>query len=321
MRLTSAYSVAVYHAEYCTFYESSTAPALARLDPFFSQDIRPDSHQLALIQSTIVTRRKNKPTRLIVLVPDAWLSTSQCQIDHLVPVSLLPLAALSYAVETTFLPPETLSFSFQQHSLPNQFAELAIFACSNEWRKQLCEPFKRPSHPCLLIPFSQWNSMPERSRSWSQCQKKALATYQPDKPQRRVNRLLWWSLLMASVLINGSASAYFLTLQQQSAQTLIERQQILNQQTTWSSSRVDHPFIETLLAMVQSLPRSVRIVSMTHVDANATLLMTLPQQVLTDLLNQWQSQTPTWQWRIESTVVSASNRTEVVDVSIHVFEP
>ena len=127
MKLMSAYSVAVYSAQTCTLYDPSQASNLASLRSS-SNAPPPDPQQLDSIQQDLVVDQDFNCSRIIVLVPDAWLSVSQHRVDHLIPSPLRPLAALSYAVETTFSPPDSLLFSYQYEALSSQQSQLVVFA-------------------------------------------------------------------------------------------------------------------------------------------------------------------------------------------------
>jgi len=322
MKLMPTYSVALYSAQKCLFFDSAETAELADCVPLNDGPL-PDPEQLKLIQQTLSLERMSSASRMIVLVPDSWLCVSQHSIDHLIPFSLLPLAALSYAVETTFSPPEKVMFSYQQAILPGQHTQLTVFACSAEWAEQLCLPFQSCEKSCLLMSQGQWFDRQSRILSWSFCVQRALSLFQPDKAKRKKARRLWGVLLMLSVLIHGVASVYFLSLQQHSAQALIARQKILVAQSDWASAQESNTFSETILRLVQALPRSARLA---YFDGGASLVsfkLTLPKLDFDLLLDNWKKQHPDWRWQIERQpyyLSSTMDQGEVVDVSISVFE-
>ncbi|WP_418138419.1 hypothetical protein AB8616_15835 [Marinomonas sp. RS-M-Aa-14] len=165
MTLMSAYSVAIYSAENCTFHTPSES-AKWLTSRALEDCVTIDSSHLVLIQQALSFDSIPTCSRIVVLIPDDWLSISQCSLEHSVPSSLLPLAALSHAVETSFLPPETLVFNYQclEESVGDR--QLRVFACAAEWAEQLCLPFQSTAKSCLLMSQSQWLGIPSHDRSW-----------------------------------------------------------------------------------------------------------------------------------------------------------
>ena len=322
MKLISDYSVAVYSAQECTLYNSRKAANL--VDFSLSSDDSPlDSQQLNIIQQGLVVDQDLNLSRIIILVPDAWLSVSQHRIDHLIPHSLRPLAALSYAVETTFSPPDSLLFSYQYEVLSAQQSQLVVFACSSTWAEQLCLPFQSIAKDCLLMPMRQWEAIRLRNPSWLSCSQRALSMYQPEKRKCLKARRLCWYLVFFSLLVNSVASIYFFSLHQQSAQSLIVRQKIQATQSAWSTVYNSNEFSESVLKLVQALPRSARLGYFESEDKRSFLQMTLPVQDLNLLLVEWYRQNPDWRWEVEQQpyhLSSPVSQKEVVDVSIEVFE-
>ena len=322
MKLMSAYSVAVYSAQACTFYDSNKAVSSEDLSSL-NNDPPPDSQQLNTIQQSLTIHSESHFSRIIILVPDTWLSVSQHKVDHLIPSSLQPLAALSYAVETIFSPPDTLMFSYQYDVLLAQQSQLTVFACSSEWAEQLCLPFQSIGNACLLMPLGQWVEIQSRARSWSSCAQRALSVYQPEKQKHLKARRLCWYLVFFSLLVHSVASVYFFSLHHQSAQTLMARQKIQATQSTWSTAHNSNEFSQSVLSLVQALPRSARLEYFESEDKRSFLQMTLPVQDLNLLLVEWYRQNPDWQWEVEQQpyyLSSPMSQKEVVDVSIEVFE-
>jgi len=323
MKLMHAYSIAVYSAQECTLYDSSKTANL--VDCYsLNNDPLPNTSQLELIQRSLTLDYPIDVSRIIILVPDAWLSVSQHRIDHLIPSSLLPLAALSYAVEATFSPPDSLLFSYQYEVLPEQQSQLTTFACSSEWAKQLCLPFQSIAKSCLLMPMGQWEAIALRNRSWSYCFPRALSVYQPEKSKRLKARRLCWCLIVVSLLVQGVASICFLSLHQKSTQALIARQKIQATQSAWSSMDDSNGFSASVLNLVQALPMSARLECFESEAQQASLQMTLPIQDFKLLLEAWRLQNPDWLWNVEQQphrfVSPTVQKEEVVDVSIKVFK-
>lgn len=322
MRLASAYSVAVYTAEQCTLYNSFQAAELVALQSINQADFSPDTLQLSAIHQTLSFELLPKNIPVLVLVPDAWLVVSRSQIDHLIPNALLPLAALSYAAEATFLPPETVQFNYLQVALSDKRAELTVFACSNEWAGQLCLPFHNMAKSCVIMPFSQWQEMKPSLRSWQNCKKRALSTYQPDKVKNQKARVLLGCLLALSLFVQGSALTYLVWLHKQTEEAFLARQEILEVEAAWKAVHLESDFAETVLDAVQALPRTVRLVAVESDGMKAKVRMTLPKSDLESIFIGWQRQFPQWLWEVNQnsqSALSMHNNSEVLDVSISIF--
>jgi len=323
MKLMPTYSVAVYSAQKCLYFDSSETVRFAD-SMSVSDDTIPDSHQLKTIQQTLSLQSAPSTSRIIVLVPDNWLSVSQHRIDHPISSSLLPLAALSYAVETTFAPPESVMFSYIQEALPAKHTLLTVFACSNEWAQQLLEPFQSFAKSCYVIPQGQWVDKKSRANAWFLCAQRALSFYQPDKEKRKKARHLWGYLLLLSLLIHSFAAVYFWTLQQHSEKALLTYQQTRLVQSDWMMAQDEgNIFFESVLGLIQALPMSARLGQFDGSASFVSFEMVLPKQELGLLLGRWQKQRPDWRWEIEQSPHYLSltmNQEEVVGVSVSVFE-
>ncbi|MBR7889967.1 hypothetical protein J9B83_13695 [Marinomonas sp. A79] len=317
MKRTPNYFVAVYSAQGCEI--CSPDNAIAHLS--HETDEAPDDQQLLTIQASINAAAKS---RLVILLPDAWLSVTEHQIDHQVPPKLLPLAALSYAAEATFTPPESVMLNYQQSSLPSKQTGLTVFACSVAWAEQLRRPFQTKVDTCLLVPESQWHddTVPVRRRTWRYCQKKSLFVYQPDQDRRRQGRRLWWCLLVLSLILNTAAGLYFLSLKHTTEAAQVAQQATLNSQPEWFHSTQKEGFVDAILALMQALPRSVRVLSLVGEEERAELRLLLPASNLEPLLSNWRQQQPNWQWQwVEhgSVAISPTQPVEVVNVSITIL--
>lgn len=322
MKLLSDYSVAVYSAQECKLYNSSKVACLADFSAFINAP-RPDSQQLYAIHQRLKIGQELNGSRIIILVPDAWLSVSQHRVDHLIPVSLRPLAALSYAVEATFSLPENLLFSYQYEPLSAQQSLLSVYACSCEWAEQLVLPFLSIPKTYLLMTISQWQAMSSRKRSWSSCSFCSLSLYQPEKAKRVKARQLFWCLVVLSLVLNSTASVYFLSLDQNTTYMRIARQTIQNTQSAWSSTHSANAFSASALDLIQALPRSARLEYFESRAQRAFLQMTLPARDLELLLVTWRQHKPDWRWEVKQRPhhpTSPITQKEVVDVSIKVFK-
>lgn len=318
MKRTPNYYVAVYSAQECVI--CSPNDAMTRL-PCVPHDAPPDDQQLLTLQNTVKAFTKH---RLVVLVPDSWLSVTEHQIDHPIPPPLQPLAALSYAAEATFTAPDSVRLSYQYALLSSKQAILTVFACSVAWFEQLCKPFQANAAPYLIVPASQWfdNAVPARRKTWRYCQKNALLIYQPDQDRRRQSRRLWWGLLISSLILNAAAGWFLLALQHTTQGLEIDQQTALQRQPEWSNSPSQHGFVDSVLGLTQALPRSVRVLSVSKEKGRAELRMLLPASHLDSMLAGWRRQQPTWQWQLiehEGRSLSPAQSVEVVNVSITIL--
>lgn len=323
MKLLSEYFLAVYSAKECNVFKSRDAANLADLSSL-NNDPRPSLQELESIKQGLDIDQEDIASRVIILVPDAWLSVSQHRIDHQIPSALLPLAAMSYAVETTYSAPDAVLFSYQYKELSAQQSLLTVYACTNEWAEALCLPFESMGKTCLLMPVSQWTSIQSRKMSWHTCSEWALSKYNPEKEKRLKARRLCWSLVVFSLLLHIVASAYFFSLDQESTDMQLARKTIQESQSSWASNRHSDDFSSSILSLVQTLPTSARLGHFESKDQRAFLQMTLPATDFQLLLAEWRQKNPDWQWEVEQKPhridVPATQKKEVVDVSIEVFK-
>jgi len=316
-----AYSVAIYSAEKCTLLTASDATKWLHAQSL-DDHVAIDSSQLIAIQQALASEGALNTSRMLILVPDHWLSVFQCSLDHSVPESLRPLAALSYAVEATFLPPETLVFSYQYEESSEQ-RQLTVFACAAEWADQLCSPFQSMAKSCVLMSYSQWMNVSSGIRSWSYCSQWALSRYQPDKLKQQRARRLWAVLCGVSVLLHCVAGLYLFYLQDVSERAILARQQTLAAQSFWSSRPQIGGMTESALALVQALPDTVRLERFNGETGRVSFQMTLLAQDLEALVGRWRQQYPDWRWEVaqqQSDVSLMKSQKDVVDVFISVLE-
>jgi len=339
MKLTNAYFVVVYSAKNCSIF------SLPEVDEsIFSslpiQDLPPNLTQLESVQKNILFNNVlsknddsdgkafnghtfNDKDKVVVVVPDSWISVSKHRIEHIIPTELAPLAALSYAVETIFSAPETLMFNYQQVVSEEELTELTVFACSSEWATQLCLPFQALGVSCLLMSQTQWLGVSARKRSWSRLRKHALSIYQPNREKHKRAKRLWLILALFSLLFHSGAYLYFLTLHQQVETAVNARQEILTLTSEWDSDQVSVPFVESTIALVQALPTSVRLVQF-DVDFDlAVVQVTLPQNSLIQLIDRWREEHSTLRFiwdPVSHDEFTGFNKEEVMDVSISIFK-
>ncbi|TYL49014.1 hypothetical protein [Marinomonas sp. IMCC 4694] len=324
MKLTPNDAVAVYSARQCSLHAIGDAFESVKQSAMHT-DPPPDADRLLTIQKSVQPKEcLPKVSRLVIVVPDRWLSVSQHSMGSLVPPSLLPMAALSYAVETTFSPPETLLFTYQQTVLVDKQAHLTVLACSIDWADQLRVPFQGWAETMFILSVSQWLGMKAHSPRLvgAYCQRNALQVYQPKNNTRHKTRRLWGVLILLSAFVNGLAGAYWIGLQHRSDHALILRDTYRQTQDAWLGFQQIDDFSSAVLVLLKSLPNSVRLMWVKGDASSMAFQMTVSEQELDRLLPYWQQQYPEWQWKVSSlrSALSVSNQQEVMDVSVSVSQ-
>lgn len=326
MKLIKSYSLALYSAEQCTLYNKNEIDKQVDLSPQ-SSDFIPDALQLVAIQQSLALENWAAESRIVILVPDHWLSISNSILDSSTPPSLMPLAALTYAVESTFSTPEMVWFNYQKKRLEDNRIQLSVFACSEEWSKQLCSPFSSKNASCLIVPVSLWQNIKPRSRRWSTLSRHALSHYQPDHEKQRTCKRLWCCLLVLSVLVHSLAYGYFSSLEQRIHLLLTDRQSLLERQTAWATHQDSNDFVFSVLGLMQELPTSVRLVSFDGGSQQADFQLTLTQEEFAYLFSRWEQDFPHWHWQVFESFQAANSislpvesNQEVLDVFVSVFE-
>ncbi|MBD5772498.1 hypothetical protein [Marinomonas colpomeniae] len=316
MKLMTGYSVAVYTAENCALYDLDELDEVVDyLDQ--SHCSLPDKAQLISIQKNFSTCHHPNTSNLMILIPDDWLSISQHKLDTSIPSALLPLASLSYAVETTFSTPEALLFSYQQEAIQPKQCQLTVFACSADWYEQLCLPFKELGASCLVMSIRQWKTLKLGNKSWSYLSKRALSVYQPDYEKRKKRKRLWICLVLLSALTHSVAYGYYLSLRKNTEQALVDRQSVLAEKALWVSAQNSSVFVESALTLVQALPPSVRLVSFNGEPDVVSFQLTLSWTDLNILLVNWRKQYPSWHWQIERLFPLTDSYQQQPDQQLH----
>ncbi|MDP5056967.1 MAG: hypothetical protein NWP51_08870 [Marinomonas hwangdonensis] len=321
MKLSSRFKLAIYSAECCTLVAPANYTRL--FQPSVSDNALPDATKLASIQQTLSADTLEKAGRCIVVVPDAWLSVSEHRIEDRISPALRPLAALSFATETTFSAPDSLFYCYQYQEVDQGAAVLTVFACSSEWVERLLAPFKRRTQACLLVPRSRCNQVAQNGLSWSRCSQYSLSVYQPEAEQRKHARRLWMGLIGLSLLLNGTAFLYYAHLEGRVSEMVSRYQEKRAAQQEWRSMLNSDDFVYSVLSLVQGLPDSVRLGHFIAETPSTHLHMTLPQQELDRLLTQWRRRYPDWHWELDQQphqATSLSHQKEVVDAFIKIHQ-
>ncbi len=321
MKLPSRFKLAIYSAECCTLVAPANYSRLSQSG--VSDNALPDATKLASIQQTLSADTLAKAGRCIVVVPDAWLSVSEHRIEDRISPSLRPLAALSFAAETTFSAPDSLLYSYQYQEVDQETLVLTVFACRPEWAEQLLAPFKHRTKSCLLVPQSCCHQVAQRGLSWSRCSQYSLSVYQPEAEHDKHARRLWVGLIGLSLLLHGAAFLYYAHLEGRTSEMVSRYQDKRAAQQEWSSELSSDDFIHSTLSLIQGLPDSVRLGHFVAETPPTYLHITLPQQDLDRLLTQWRTRYPDWHWELEQQPhqgVSVSHQKEVVDAFIKIYQ-
>ncbi|MCV2403986.1 hypothetical protein OFY17_14040 [Marinomonas sp. C2222] len=319
------YLAAIYSqqgCEYCRPFEIDNN--LSRLN--YVSDVLPCANELESIKDSLIAPRTGKDTRLLVLVPDSWLSVSSHFSDEPIPSKLLPLASLSHAVEVTFSAPETVWFGFQYQKVTQHSFELRVVACSAELAQSLLSPFLSHYKACLLMTYGQWQALKAREKSWTWLVKKSLSHYQFGKKERQKTKTLWLTLLLSSAFVHLGGYVYWQALTELSDDALLESHTLHHKASDWMSSSLENRFLSTSLTLFQGLSTSAFPLVIKVNGNDAMLQLMVPENDLVTLQKNWQEQHPDWridlsphnkEARASLEIFSHSiNKAEVWDVSI-----
>lgn len=320
MKLTPNYSLAVYSSKKCVLVESTESTQLSFQLPF--DDPPPNPEELCLIQQSLAAEMLLRTRYCVVLVPDTWVSRSTHRIEHHVPPALQPLAALSYAAETTFSAPDVLLYSYQYQIINQSTSTFTVFSCTTEWAEQLLAPFKKCGVVCFLMPHGLYSQINPGILSWWRYSQRALSVYQPEKAKRNRSRLLWGVLLGLSILLNSMSFYYFTHLENRLKVVVISYQEKRALHQSGLSTQEPDDFVLSTLQLVQTLPHSVRLSHFVTQTDQAEWQITATKLDLDLLLTNWQERFPAWRWDVMKQPHSTSyvsHQKEVVDAFIKVY--
>jgi len=316
MALALNYSIALCSGQACQLFHSSEyRELLPRLEA--SESLTPSVESINACLQMFDFASLDSVSRLLILIPDEWLSVTQHSLDHPVSARLLPLAALSFAVEATYATPDNTLYAFQHKTTSNLDNQLTIYACSKSWSEPLFSAFQQQGRHCILIAYSQFKDFP--SRSWSYCTGQQISGYHPEyEKQQKVRRCLWLGVI-SSLMIHCLGVGLYWYLEQAAKSADMAYQQVMDVTSNWSQDQQASPFVLTALNMVQSLPDHVRVEAFQGHGEQAQIHFSLPHSMLKRVLDNWRSMHPQWRWKVEENALLTVDQEEVVNVSVQVF--
>lgn len=314
MKPISPDCVVFYTVSQCHVYAANHLPK--RL-PFNIEDDAPlpSLERLSELQSLLDHEFLADKKHLLIVVPETWLSVSEHQINHPLSKKLAPLAALAFASETTFAPPNEIFLHYRVLKLNKDVFQLHVVACSKMLMDQLSLPFQARDRCCRLVSSQQWKAQSSRRFAGYFLSRQGLARYQPEEDKRREVRRSWSAFVVLSLLMHGLLSGYFYSLNEaQNAHRLVQQQQ--PQQVVLPKQ--GNAFVTRLLAMLRALPYDVRVSSLHSETQTASAHLTLTPARLQTLLAQWRQTQPRWHWQVNPAPrqVMSLDTMEVVDVEL-----
>ncbi len=320
MKRTTTCSVVVYTTEKCTLCEMDDVANVIASSANNAEAL-PANTQLDRLQSVLISGDIVFTSQVLILVPDVWLSFSTQTIEAKTPDALLPLAALSSAAQTTFSSPDNVLFLYRTRTLPSDAITLDIVACTSSLANALAKPFINGGVRYLIMPFSQWAHLKTGAKSWSYLKRNALCFYQPDSQKRLKHKRLWVQLILLSVVLHTSAYLYLSLLHEQSHQSKVTRQALLDKSSAWENDQQANAFVASALTFIQALPKKTRLLVFDGAEQTTSFQVTLLSSEKDALLERWQQQQPSWQWevtKVEPRSFSLIKEDEVVDVFISI---
>ncbi|BFM50375.1 hypothetical protein [Marinomonas sp. THO17] len=316
MTFALLYTVAVLSKQTCRFFASVDQVEIeSRLQ--HKDDSTGTLDSLSEVLSSLDCSQIPSPKRILVLVPDAWLKVTQPILEHPVSERLLPLAALSYAVEVTFAIPEETHYAFYQEPLNSKQTRLTIYSCSQDWLKQLMAPFEEQGQSCILMSFTQYQQL--KNKSWNACLRQKLSSFQPNfQRQQRARLYLSWGLSI-SLLLQCLAGGYYYYVYDAAQTTRLAYDQILDVQSTWLQDQQAGVFPLSALNLIQGLPKQVRIEQFYAYQQQANIQLKLPKSMVKLLLDNWQKRYPKWGWTFVQEVISQAPGQELVNAHIQII--
>ncbi|WP_394183098.1 hypothetical protein [Marinomonas posidonica] len=316
MALALNYSIALFSGQACQLFHSSEyRELLPRLSS--SESSAPSAESINACLKGVDFASLDCASRLLILIPDEWLSVTQHSLDHPVSARLLPLAALSFAVESTYATPDNTLYAFQHKTASAHETQLTVYACSKNWSEPLFSAFQQQGRHCILVAYSQFKDF--SSRSWSYCTSQQISGYRPEyEKQQKVRRCLWLGVIL-SLVIHCLAVGLYWYLEQAAKSADMAYQQVMDVTSNWSQDQLASPFVLTALNMVQSLPDRVRVETFQGHGEQAQIHFSLPHAMLKRVLDNWRSMHPQWRWKVEKNTLLTVDQEEVVNVSVQVF--
>ncbi|MEO9653646.1 hypothetical protein [Marinomonas sp.] len=316
--LTPLYCVALYSSTQCLIYPKNFNLEDALEAQGTDPQIPTDDQLRALQARCLVGRGKVKKAlkkRLVVLVPDHWITVIDHKIEKL-PKDVAPLAALSIAAESIFVPPEQISFAYRQHKHPEEGNFLKVFACPTSWCELLCEPFRVYSQSVWLMSYWQYQQAMKSAAPWRWFHRFKLAPYNPELETRQQLKVKLYSLLGLSLVLHllGWIGLNWITPAQVVTTSNIQEAQ--EDRTSPSNNRHQ---LASVVVLAQNLPETMHLQTLEADFQHAHLEVTAPLTRLEELIKNKATEFPQWEWNIEFLHRHPSaypNQQEVVDAKI-----
>ena len=307
--------VVFYSVSECHVYDVSHLPEGLPFDSdkekSLPSDVQIDAIQAQLDHESLVNKK-----HILIVVPDAWLSISEHQLDHPLSKKLAPLAALAFATETTFAPPDSIFYYYRVTKLSKQSSRLNIVACSRNTMEHLSLPFQKSAKCSGIISQQQWLQRPHHRFNLILLSHQYLAVYQPEEKKQQNARKRWICLVLASVVLHVAFFTFFYSINTDYENQRIEQQTAQAQQIVLPKQ--GNIFVGAVLATLRTMPREVRLSSFQSKNNTASIRLSLPEDTLQPLLTQWRQKHPNWRWQMSIVQSGAGSlkTQEVIDVDL-----
>lgn len=314
MKSLSPDCVVFYSTSQCYVYDVRSLPKCLPFDAGDEKSV-PSDAQIDQLQAELDDTYFANKTQILVVVPDAWLSISEHKIEHLLSSKLAPLAALTFAAETTFAPPESIYFYYHVTKLNKQSCQLKVIACSKQLLLTLSRPFKNRTRHCSLVSEQQWIHRRHHYFALYLLSLQGLTCYQPAEDKRKSTRNRW----LCFVLLSGVLHLGFILFFQYS--NGLHKKWMVDENAKHRVIPNVQPhkntLVKTLLTTLRALPADVRLTSISSHQTKASVGLSLTRIRLQALLAEWRKEQPQWRWDIQSTQPQAQiGAQEVVDVEL-----
>lgn len=306
--------VVFYTASRCYIYDAARLPKSVQLIPEATSS-RPDSAQLDALFATLEHETITNKKHLLIVLPDEWLAISQHEIARSMSKTLAPLAALAFAVESTFASPETILFNYRLKRLHKRHYLLNLIACPQAFADDLMRPFREKGAQCQIVSYQQWQSLAGKRFALYRLMKQSLNLYQPKQAKEKANQQRWLGLIAISLLLNLVLFGYFYSLNQ----THMRLQQNLakHQSEPFLQPNSVASFPVVLLAKLRTLPMGVRLSKFQTSSTQAQVYLSGRASELNTLVARWRKASPHWQWVMRSLApANSTDKKEVVDVAL-----
>lgn len=306
---TSNYCVAWFTSAGCELLSAGQYPQ--DLSCFQAcQGNLPDLDTLKKSQCQLECSQLPAQCLVIAVIPDAWVTMSQHPLDSYLGRLVAPIAALSFAVESSFLEADRVAFSYQQQATKDDGYVMDLVVCDNQLRHQVCLPFWQRKSPVVLLSYSQYKKGEKHKRPLHTWRANKIQRYKPDQVRVRNYRLHWCAFILCCFILQLSlwGGSYFLSIP---LEVVSEKEE--------PSVPVLREMPKTLhaaLVMSQALPTSVRVLALKGDAQVAKIFASMTPQDLDEIVAAGFQQFANvhWQHEVVRRQASLSARQEVHDV-------